>query len=100
MLAVGSGRPSWVVAPAPANLVVMMIADGTSVLVGFHLPAGEFARVASGARRRGRGFIAATGLLHGIGIGLGLYLQDGAARWLVRAGGVAVAATGLALLVT
>jgi urease accessory protein len=45
------------------------------------------------------GFIAATGLLHGIGIALGLYLQGTALRWIVRAGGAAVAATGLTLLV-
>jgi urease accessory protein len=45
------------------------------------------------------GFIAATGLLHGIGVALGLYWQGGIARWIVRAGGAAVAAAGLVLLV-
>jgi urease accessory protein len=44
------------------------------------------------------GFIAATALLHGIGVTLGLCLQRVAARWIVRASGAAVAATGLVLL--
>jgi urease accessory protein len=45
------------------------------------------------------GFIAATALLHGIGLAAGLYLQRAASGWLVRAGGAAVAATGLVLLI-
>jgi urease accessory protein len=45
------------------------------------------------------GFVAATGLLHGIGVALGLYLQGSAVRWIVRGGGAVVAATGLVLLV-
>jgi urease accessory protein len=44
------------------------------------------------------GFVAATALLHGIGVAAGLYSRDTAA-WLVRAGGAAVAATGLVLLI-
>jgi urease accessory protein len=44
------------------------------------------------------GFIAATALLHGIGVVGGLYYRK-SAGWLVRAGGAAVAATGLALLI-
>jgi urease accessory protein len=46
----------------------------------------------------GVGFIAATAMLHGIGIAAGLYSR-GTAGWLVRAGGAAVAATGLLLLI-
>jgi urease accessory protein len=44
------------------------------------------------------GFVAATALLHGIGVAAGLYSRDTGA-WLVRAGGAAVAATGLVLLI-
>jgi urease accessory protein len=44
------------------------------------------------------GFIAATAMLHGIGVAAGLY-SKGTAGWLVRAGGAAVAATGLLLLI-
>ncbi|HEX2112889.1 MAG TPA: HupE/UreJ family protein [Alphaproteobacteria bacterium] len=44
------------------------------------------------------GFIAATALLHGIGVAAGLYWQHAARGWLVRAGGAAVAAAGLVLL--
>lgn len=44
------------------------------------------------------GFLAATALLHGIGVVAGLYAKD-AAAWLVRAGGAAVAATGLVFLI-
>jgi urease accessory protein len=44
------------------------------------------------------GFLAATALLHGIGVVVGLSSQRTAA-WLVRAGGAAVAATGLFLLI-
>jgi urease accessory protein len=44
------------------------------------------------------GFVAATGLLHGIGVVLGLSLQSRTAAWIVRAGGAGVAATGLVLL--
>ena len=44
------------------------------------------------------GFAAATALLHGCGIGLGVLMQRGAkAEWL-RAGGVAISAAGLLLL--
>ena len=45
------------------------------------------------------GFLAATALLHGIGVAAGLYWQRAADGWLVRAGGAAVAATGLVLLI-
>jgi urease accessory protein len=44
------------------------------------------------------GFVAATALLHGIGVVAGLYSRSTAA-WLVRASGAAVAATGLVLLI-
>jgi urease accessory protein len=44
------------------------------------------------------GFVAATAMLHGIGVAAGLY-SKGKAGWLVRAGGAAVAATGLILLI-
>ena len=46
----------------------------------------------------GAGFIAATAMLHGLGGAAGVYLK-GTAGWLVRAGGAAVAATGLLLLI-
>jgi urease accessory protein len=45
------------------------------------------------------GFLAATALLHGIGVAAGLYWQRAADGWLVRAGGAAVAGTGLVLLI-
>jgi urease accessory protein len=45
------------------------------------------------------GFIAATALLHGVGLVAGLYWRRAANGWLVRAGGAAVAATGLMLLI-
>ncbi|MEE9251091.1 MAG: HupE/UreJ family protein [Alphaproteobacteria bacterium] len=48
------------------------------------------------------GFVLATGLLHGIGLAAGLLCQRaGRAFWpgVVRAGGAAVAATGLVLLI-
>lgn len=44
------------------------------------------------------GFVTATGLLHGAGVAAGLFVQSARARWIVRAGGAAVAATGLVLL--
>ena len=45
------------------------------------------------------GFVAATALLHGLGVATGLYWRSTAAGWIVRAGGAAVAATGLVLLI-
>jgi urease accessory protein len=45
------------------------------------------------------GFLAATALLHGIGLVAGLYWRHAANGWLVRAGGAAVAAAGLVLLI-
>jgi urease accessory protein len=45
----------------------------------------------------GAGFVLATALLHAFGIGLGL-LSRGAARPALRAGGAAIAAAGLALI--
>jgi urease accessory protein len=74
-----------------------------AALVGFfavfhgHAHGAEMPEAASAARYA-LGFVAATGLLHGIGVALGLCLQGAAARWIVRAGGAAVAATGLVLL--
>jgi urease accessory protein len=47
----------------------------------------------------GLGFVVATALLHGIGVAAGLYWRSTASVWLVRAGGAAVAATGLFLLI-
>ena len=47
----------------------------------------------------GLGFALATAGLHGIGIGLGLWLRGTAARWTVRVGGAGIAAAGLAMLV-
>lgn len=44
------------------------------------------------------GFVLATVVLHGIGLGAGLYLSSGAARWAVRLGGAGVTAAGLLLL--
>jgi urease accessory protein len=75
-----------------------------AALVGFfalfhgHAHGAEMPEAAS-AGLYAAGFIAATGLLHGIGVAVGLYLQGAASRWIVRAGGAAVAATGLVLLV-
>lgn len=45
------------------------------------------------------GFVAATAVLHGIGVAAGLYWRSTASGWLVRAGGAAVATTGLVLLI-
>lgn len=44
------------------------------------------------------GFMAATGLLHGVGVALGVYSRSGRTAWVVRAGGAGVAMTGLILL--
>lgn len=45
------------------------------------------------------GFMLATALLHGIGLGASLYSQKLLRPWLVRLGGAGVAAAGLVLLV-
>lgn len=45
------------------------------------------------------GFVAATALLHGIGLVACLYLQGSTRQWAVRAGGAGVAAAGLLMLV-
>jgi urease accessory protein len=72
-------------------------------LVGFlaffhgHAHGSEMPEAAS-ATLYALGFIAGTGLLHGIGVAAGLYWRSGTARWAVRASGAAVAATGLVLL--
>jgi urease accessory protein len=45
------------------------------------------------------GFVLATGLLHGLGLGIGPVLGKAWQDALVRAGGGAIAATGLALMI-
>ena len=45
------------------------------------------------------GFIATTALLHGVGLALGSFARAGFRLRLVRAGGAAIAATGLILLI-
>jgi len=59
---------------------------------GAEMPAGSAALFAFG-------FVAATAVLHGIGVAAGLYWCRTASGWLVRASGAAVAATGLVLLI-
>lgn len=77
------------------------VAVGAAIVGGFalfhgHAHGAEMPEAASALYAVG--FIAATGLLHGIGVAAGLYSR-GTAAWLVRAGGAAVAATGLVLLI-
>jgi len=76
-------------------------AAGAALAAGFAL----FHGIAHGAELAGpsaafalAGMVAATALLHGAGIGLGLLMRQRAA-WLPRTGGAAVALFGAALLV-
>jgi urease accessory protein len=85
---------------AAARLPVVLGAAFVGFFAFFHGHAhGAEMPAAASAGLYALGFISVTGLLHGIGVALGLYLQGAAARWIVRAGGAAVAATGLTLLV-
>ena len=84
-----------------ASAARLPVAIGALIVGGFAIFHGH----AHGAEMPGTasllyaaGFLAATALLHGIGVAAGLYAKPTAA-WLVRAGGAAVAATGLLLLI-
>jgi urease accessory protein len=72
-------------------------------LVGFfalfhgHAHGSEIPEAASGALYV-LGFVAATALLHGIGVAACLYLQGSTRQWVVRAGGAGVATAGLLML--
>lgn len=54
---------------------------------------------AGSALAYGLGFVAATAVLHGVGVAIGLGLRGTDGARLVRGGGAAVAAVGLAMLI-
>jgi urease accessory protein len=82
-----------------ARLPVAVGAAIVGVFALFHGHAHGTEMPASAAALFGLGFVAATALLHGTGVAAGLYWRSTASGWLVRAGGAAVAATGLVLLI-
>jgi urease accessory protein len=82
-----------------ARLPVAIGALIVGVFALFHGHAHGAEMPAGSAALFGLGFVAATALLHGLGVAAGLYWRSTAAGWLVRAGGAAVAATGVVLLI-
>lgn len=86
-----------------AGAVRLPVAIGAAI-VGFfalfhgHAHGTELPEAASAVLYAG-GFVLATALLHGIGIAAGLALRRESGAWLVRLGGAATAAAGLAMIV-
>lgn len=84
-------------APPIPLLVGMVIAGGFALFHG-HAHGGEVPDT-SAAWFYVAGFVAATGLLHGIGLTLGLVLYGGGAGLVRRAGGAGIAVAGVALYI-
>ncbi len=84
-------------APQMPVLVGMLIA-GVFALFHGHAHGGEVPDTAA-AWLYVAGFVLATGLLHGIGLALGLVLHGGRASLVRRAGGAGIAAAGVALYI-
>jgi len=79
-------------------LVASSLLVGLCALFHGHAHGAEMPATVAGLSY-GTGFLLATGLLHGAGIGLGLLAQQvGGARWIRWAGG-ATAALGISLLI-
>jgi urease accessory protein len=88
LVALAPRLPLW----APAVIV------GLFALFHGHAHGTEMPETASGLAY-GLGFMLATAVLHGIGVGFGLGVGRAAQPTLLRAAGGAIAATGLVLLV-
>lgn len=110
MLGLGAvaAQQGWQLAAVEPMIVASMVVIGLLIALSLRLPqpwvaalVGGFAvfhGVAHGQELQGTqalaGMLVSTATLHGLGIGLGLWLQRRHA-WLPRAGGAAVAAAGL-----
>lgn len=100
------------------GIVGSLVVLGALVAVAPHLPvwagaavAGAFALFhghahgtevpeAASAALYATGFVVTTVFLHGVGVGLGLLLSEGRARFVSRLGGAGIAVAGLALYIS
>jgi urease accessory protein len=77
-------------------VAVSVVLVGLFALLHGHAHGSELPATAA-AFAYGLGFLAATAMLHGVGVAIGVLLRRDAGRILVRFGGAGIAATGLVL---
>ena len=78
-------------------LLLSVLIVGTFALFHGHAHGAEMPHTASGFMY-GAGFIAATALLHSIGVGMGLLACQTGASWVTRCAGAALVLCGIILL--
>jgi urease accessory protein len=78
-------------------LLLSVLIVGTFALFHGHAHGAEMPHTASGLMY-GAGFIAATALLHSIGVGVGLLARQTGASWVIRCAGAALVLCGIILL--
>jgi urease accessory protein len=77
-------------------LLLSILIVGTFALFHGHAHGAEMPHTASGVMY-GIGFLAATGLLHSVGVAVGLLARQSASAWVVRYAGAAIVLCGLYL---